>query len=82
MEFITSGRFKVILYGARGYCLVEAAGIIQALPLPLWGRHLSIERVARLKPPTRSVHLYALAKKNPNPFGLRSIFGGGGGNYT
>ena len=49
---------------------------------PALSRHLSIEKVARLKPATRSVHLYALAKKNPNPFGLRAIFGGGGGNWT
>jgi len=47
---------------------------------PALSRHLSIERVARLKPATRGIHRYALAKKNPNPFGLRSIFGGGGGN--
>jgi hypothetical protein len=28
----------------------------------------------------KGIYRYALAKKNLNPFGLRSIFGGGGGN--
>ena len=36
---------------------------------PALSRHLSIEREARLKPATRSVHLYALAKKTPTHSG-------------
>ncbi len=36
---------------------------------PALSRHLSIERGARLKPAARSIHRYALAKKNPTHSG-------------
>lgn len=41
---------------------------------PALSRHLSIERVARLKPATRGIHRYALAKKKPQPIRVEVYF--------